>query len=188
MVVTLEPPCLTGQYHPNGISSELGFGRQMGLLFAIRIILSLHVVNFSEPVDKVMSLEKLERHLFSLPSLPDAVPYVTSYYQRSWGICISERVRSQLQRGNYRVLIEAEFKAGRVPFAECKLMGETSEEILLTSYSMPSLNGQQRTQWTPSITRAVSKNSGLAENTLYLSLPVKPRNHRSDMLLIQEGN
>jgi aminopeptidase-like protein len=96
--------------------------------------LSLHVVNFSEPVDKVMSLEKLERHLFSLPSLPDAVPYVTSYYQRSWGICISERVRSQLQRGNYRVLIEAEFKAGRVPFAECKLMGETSEEILLTSY------------------------------------------------------
>ncbi len=96
---------------------------------------NLMVVNYSEPVDRELSLEDLEPHLFSLPHLPDAIPYVTSYYRRTWGFCLPHRIRESLQPGLYRVLIESEFREdGGVPFATCVLEGESKREIMLTSY------------------------------------------------------
>ncbi len=95
---------------------------------------NLHVVNYSEGVDRVLSLAELQKHLHSLPHLPGAVPYVTSYYNRTWGFCVSDEVRKGLKDGMYHARIDAGFSAGRVPLAHTFLEGEIDREIMLSSY------------------------------------------------------
>ena len=95
---------------------------------------NLHVLNYSESVDHELSLEELQNHLYSLPDNPAAVPYVTSYYNRRWGFCLSDAQRCALKPGNYRAHIESRFESGKVPFATCVLEGESDHEVVLSSY------------------------------------------------------
>jgi aminopeptidase-like protein len=96
---------------------------------------NLHVLNYSDRVNKSLPLSELQTHLHSLPHLPDAVPYVTSYYNRTWGFCVSDRVRQGLKDdGLYRAEIDADFSEGKVPLAHTFLEGQSKREILLSSY------------------------------------------------------
>lgn len=95
---------------------------------------NLCVLNYSAPVDVRLTLQELQEHLYSLPNLPDAVPYVTSYYNRRWGFCLSDRVRQSLTEGVYHAKIDSEFIEGGVNIAEAVLPGDSTKEILLSSY------------------------------------------------------
>lgn len=44
---------------------------------------NLHVVNYSLPIKRRMSLAELRPHLFTLPDHPDWTPYRTSYYNQT---------------------------------------------------------------------------------------------------------
>src|SRR5512139_2292117 len=48
---------------------------------------NLHVLNYSVPVKRKISLDELKKHLYTLPNHPDWIPYRTSYYQEKWGFC-----------------------------------------------------------------------------------------------------
>ncbi|AMV31359.1 hypothetical protein VN12_04525 [Pirellula sp. SH-Sr6A] len=95
---------------------------------------SLHVVSYSEPIEAVLTLEQLEPHLHSLPDQPHAIPYRTSYYQRSWGFCLPDRIRKSLSKGNYRVRIDSDLAPGHLTFGEIYLPGSSTEEVVLSAH------------------------------------------------------
>jgi len=95
---------------------------------------NLHIVGYSAPVNIEISLEELNEHLFSLPSQPDAIPYVTSYYQESWGFCLSHSQREKLGEGNYTVHVNSELFDGSLSYGELLIPGISEKEILISTY------------------------------------------------------
>jgi len=96
---------------------------------------NLHVVNYSVPVNKKISWEELQPHLHHIPEMPDAIPYITSYYKENWGFCITHNEWKTLPReGEYQVVIESTLQPGHLTWAECVLPGETDEEVLFSTY------------------------------------------------------
>jgi aminopeptidase-like protein len=101
---------------------------------------NLHVVSYSTPIKKRVSLEELRGHLFTLPEYPEWVPYRTSYYKENWGFCLSYKRFLELQDEEYEVCIDATLKDGHLTYGEYYLPGQISDEVLLTCHAChPSL-------------------------------------------------
>ena len=66
--------------------------------------------------------------------MPDAIPYVTSYYNKDWGFCLSENEKEDLPDGKYRAFIDSKFKKGHLEVAEAVLPGKSKKEIFFSSY------------------------------------------------------
>jgi aminopeptidase-like protein len=101
---------------------------------------NLHVLNYSTPVRRTISLAELRAHCFTLPEHPDWIPYRTSYYEEAWGFCLTHRQLQALPEDEYEVVIESTLVPGHLSYGELVLPGETSDEILISCHSChPSL-------------------------------------------------
>lgn len=95
---------------------------------------NLHIVGYSVPVNKWITLSELQEHLYSLPEQANAIPYVTSYYKKRWGFCISHDERLKLKDGKYHVFIDSTLEDGSLTYGEYIIKGETEQEVFLSTY------------------------------------------------------
>ncbi|MDQ6607893.1 MAG: DUF4910 domain-containing protein [Actinomycetota bacterium] len=95
---------------------------------------NLHVLGYSEPVHRRLPLDELQEHLYSIPELPHAIPYLTSYYARRWGFCLQNERRERLVPGEYEAFIDADLKPGHVEVGEVMLPGDLPDEVLFSTY------------------------------------------------------
>jgi aminopeptidase-like protein len=95
---------------------------------------NLHVLNYSVPVKRKLTLEELRPHLHSLPDRPSWVPYRTSYYAEDWGFCLADADLQSLPPGEYEACIDSTLKPGSLTYGECVLPGSSADEILVSSH------------------------------------------------------
>lgn len=93
---------------------------------------SLHVVSYSTPTRRRVSLAELKPHLHTLPDQPEAIPYRTSYYQEGWGFCLSQERLDALEEKVYDVFIDSSLEDGSLSYGEYEIRGELEEEVLIS--------------------------------------------------------
>ncbi len=95
---------------------------------------NLSVVSYSIPINKKIDLQNLKKNLFSSKTMPGHIPYITSFYKKSWGFCIQDKIKKNLKKGNYEIFIKSSFKKGYLENGITKLKGKRKKIILLSSY------------------------------------------------------
>jgi aminopeptidase-like protein len=94
----------------------------------------LHVLNYSIPINKKISLAELKKHLYTLSNFPDWIPYRTTYYQENWGFCMKHNDFLKLEDEEYEVFIDSTLEDGNLCYGELLIKGESEKEILISSY------------------------------------------------------
>jgi len=93
---------------------------------------NLHVVGYSVPIRKKMSLGELETHLHSIPERPDWIPWRNTLYEENWGFCLPHSQREALPEGEYEVCIDSRLEDGHLTYGELFLPGEIDQEFLIS--------------------------------------------------------
>jgi aminopeptidase-like protein len=101
---------------------------------------NLHVVGYSVPTDVSMSRDELRARIHTLPNHPQWIPFRSSYYNETWGFCMSESERLALPAGQYRAVIESRLYDGSLTLGEHVHQGRSSDEVLVFAHTChPSL-------------------------------------------------
>jgi len=95
---------------------------------------NLHLMGYSEPINKYVTLKELQEHLFFDKNIPDAIPYKTSYYKKNRGFYVSYNFFKKLKKIKYKVFINSEFnKKGSLSVGELLIKGKIKKEILISA-------------------------------------------------------
>ena len=96
---------------------------------------NLHVVGYSYPINKKTTLDNVKNNIFYDKTLPNAVPYITSYYKKFWGFCLSYNEFKKLKpKKKYLFFIDSKLFKGKMHYSEMLIKGKSKKEILICSY------------------------------------------------------
>ena len=95
---------------------------------------NLHLLGYSIPINKIVSKKILLEHIYSDKNQKNAIPYVTSYYHKNWGFCMSENEKKKLKGKKFKVKIFSTLKKGKMYYGEATLKGKSNKEIFFSTY------------------------------------------------------
>jgi len=101
---------------------------------------NLHLVNYSMAMKKIIQKKELIKRLYSLPNKPNAIPYVTSYYKKNWGFCISHNFKKEIIKkykniDKFKIVIDSNHNSkGSLTYGELIIKGKSDQEILISTY------------------------------------------------------
>ncbi len=101
---------------------------------------NLHLVGYSTPINTYLKKEKLLKRLHSLPRQKNAIPYITSYYKKYWGFCLSHKEKLKIKKNykskdKFKVVIKSKFNSkGFLNYGEMIIKGRSKQEILISTY------------------------------------------------------
>ena len=101
---------------------------------------NLHLIGYSIPVNKILNKTQLFKNLYSLPKQPKAIPYITSYYKKYWGFCITHNKKMEFDKkykknDKFKVIIKSSLNPkGNLNYGELILPGKSKQEILISTY------------------------------------------------------
>ena len=101
---------------------------------------NLHLIGYSIKQNKKIRKNELLKRLFFLKKQPDAIPYITSYYNKTWGFCTTYKNFLEINR-NYKkndffeICIDTNHNSnGNLYYGECIIKGKSNKEVLISSY------------------------------------------------------
>jgi len=98
---------------------------------------NIHLVGYSQHINKKMSFAELKSHIYFSDEIPEAIPYRTTYYNVNWGFCVNKTQYDLLEKtdGLLEVFIDSEFDAkGSLSIGELLIPGRSDQEILISTY------------------------------------------------------
>jgi len=124
---------------------------------------NLHLVGYSIPVSKKIKKKELFLHIHTTQKNPNAIPYVTSYYKKYWGFCISHNEKKYFNQNyknndEFKVVIKSFLnKKGKLTYADLIIPGKSKKEILIsTNICHPSMANNELSG--PLVSIALAKN------------------------------
>ena len=79
---------------------------------------NLHLISYSSRFKKKLKLKDLLKIIYTIPEQPKAIPYITSYYEKKYGFCMSDYQKRQLKDDYYEINIDTNFKNGSLNYGE----------------------------------------------------------------------
>ena len=96
---------------------------------------NFHIINYSRPINKIISRSELLKHLHSIPNKKNTIPYITSYYKKYWGFCVEENQKNKIKDKKYKVIIDSNFnKKGKLHYGELLIKGKSKKELIIHTY------------------------------------------------------
>ena len=101
---------------------------------------NLHLIGYSIAAKKILKKKEFLKYIHTIKEKPKAIPYLTSYYKKKWGFCISYNqlinIKNKYSNNDkFYIVIKSNFKKnGKLNYGELVLKGKSKKEILISTY------------------------------------------------------
>ena len=143
---------------------------------------NLHVMSYSIPLRKRLSLVELKKHVHTLPEQPDAIPYRTSYYAEDWAFCMTYRQLEALRDETYEAVIDFEPRRRILDLRRVFARRRDRRRISAFGACLPPVARERQLLGgcAPDASRAAN---GRAEDEVQLQISVRARDDRGNRLV-----